>query len=97
MVRRPDPWALVGQQCQRHSLPSRREHQQGKAESQGVSTSTASDAERVPDAFGVHRVTTLRQASKVAADRGYGFVLGLDAQGTRSGPRGHPVGSGRRT
>ena len=36
----PTPWALVGQRCQRHSLPSRREHQQGKTGSQGVSTST---------------------------------------------------------
>jgi hypothetical protein len=40
-----------------------------------VSTGTARDAERVPDAFGLHRVTTFRQASKVAADRAYGFSV----------------------
>jgi len=40
-----------------------------------VSTSTALDAERVPDAFGVHRVTTFRQASQVAAARAYGFSV----------------------
>ena len=40
-----------------------------------MSTTTARDAERVPDAMGVHRVTTFRQASKVAADRAYGFSV----------------------
>ena len=40
-----------------------------------MSTTTARDAERVPDAFGVHRVTTFRQASRVAADRASGFSV----------------------
>ena len=40
-----------------------------------MSTSTARDAERVSDAMGVHRVTTFRQASRVAADRAYGFSV----------------------
>jgi len=40
-----------------------------------VSTSTARGTERVPDVFGVHRVTTFRQASKDAVDRAYGFSV----------------------
>ena len=40
-----------------------------------MSTSTARDADRVPDALGVHRVRTFRQASRVAADRAYGFSV----------------------
>ena len=40
-----------------------------------MSTSTARGTERVPDVFGVHRVTTFRQASKDAVDRAYGFSV----------------------
>jgi len=40
-----------------------------------VSTSTARDADRVSDALGVHHVRTFRQASRVAADRAYGFSV----------------------
>jgi hypothetical protein len=46
-----------------------------------VGTSTARDAELVPGVFGVDRVTTFRQASRVAADRAYGF-----SDFTRSAP-----------
>jgi len=61
--------------CHRHSLPSDVNDRQGNAGNQGVSTSTARDADRVPDALGVHRVRTFRQASKIAADRAYGFSV----------------------
>ncbi|HEY5149811.1 MAG TPA: hypothetical protein VIJ23_08310 [Mycobacterium sp.] len=37
-----------------------------------MSTSTARDADRVPDALGV---TTVRHASRIAADRAYGFSV----------------------
>ena len=40
-----------------------------------MSTTTARDAGRVPDALGAHRVRTFRQASRVAADRAYGFSV----------------------
>ena len=76
MVRRPDQRAAgrTGR-CHRHSLPSDVNDPTGEGRNHGVSTTTARDAGRGPDALGAHRVRTFRQASRVAADRAYGFSV----------------------
>ena len=71
----PTQRALVGQAVSPSFATFRRERPTGEGRNQGVSTSTARDAECVPDAFGVHRVTSFRQASRVAAHRAYGFSV----------------------